>query len=950
MRYFFILCLLIFVYAPIFSQSIKGVIRDKSTKENLEFANVFINNSTLGTTSDNKGNFELKGIPLGKYELVISFVGYESAIYRVDVASQQVTYVEIFLTPSVKELQSINVKIDRDKAWESLFSKFKGTFLGKTSNATSCKILNPWVIDLTENRKENGFSASSISAIEIENLGLGYKIFFYLQNFEQKGSNFSLIGNVRFESLIPKDENEQKKYNQNRLDAYQGSERHFLKSLINGKSKEEGFLIYKYKEDRISEVVSPNFYQHLAKNIQPYFPQNIVLQGAQFYEYKIQLPPKIEIHYTKKMSFTPTYQDNLYQVSWLDLKEKEVVSNENGIVTNPLSIVISGDMSRLRVADMLPLNYEPDATRADITAPATYSELLTYQEKGYLHTDRPYYFGGEQVWFKAYLKYIIPEWQDSLSNVLYIELISPDLKILARKKLKISNGNATGNFSLPDSIQGNFYLRAYTNLMRNFGNSGFALKTIPVLSLLENIAQNEDGLIKEGFPILIKSDKSSYKKREKITLKIDVPQNTEGDISAHLSVSVTNAEVVQSIENQKNIMSMSDTILPAYVPQEIRYPVEIGMALHGKVIHKKQEAAKTNILVFNTLNKDILNTITDSNGSFSLYGLDVYGKIPLIFQTLDEKNKPLINSIITIDSLNIPPLEIPQDTIMSATKIQNKQPIKIEKLFKIDSDVTQLKAVTVKGTKIDEIEEIQQKLSVTRIYGKPDYVVKSDELNVASNGMNPIVALQGRVPGLSVTQFVNDGRKGDNGVLGQVRYKVRIRGGANSLMMSYEPLVMIDGILLNPSDDNTGYTPFEQLEAISLSNIDRIEVVTRATPLYGSRGTNGIIAVYTKMSAMTTNPKEYEPLSKANTPYIFDGFTIPLDFPSPSYDSSNEEDNTKPDNRITLYWNPNIHTNLGKQANVSFYANDIAGLYRIEVEGMLSDGKVGRATYFFEVE
>lgn len=114
---------------------------------------------------------------------------------------------------------------------------------------------------------------------------------------------------------------------------------------------------------------------------------------------------------------------------------------------------------------------------------------------------------------------------------------------------------------------------------------------------------------------------------------------------------------------------------------------------------------------------------------------------------------------------------------------------------------------------------------------------------------NPLAALEGRVPGLLVTQ--------SNGVPGS-SFKVQIRG-QNSIAQGSEPLFIIDGVPFAPGNSSItqmvsqatptgttlGLSPFN---SINPSDIESIEVLkdADATAIYGSRGANGVILITTK--------------------------------------------------------------------------------------------------------
>lgn len=105
------------------------------------------------------------------------------------------------------------------------------------------------------------------------------------------------------------------------------------------------------------------------------------------------------------------------------------------------------------------------------------------QEKLYVHLDKPMYAAGEDIWLKTYLLDASYHTPDSLSQVVYVELLDPGKKIIQRHVLHSPNGMAHADFHLGDTIpEGNYAIRAYTNYMKNLGEEFFFLKEIKVLT------------------------------------------------------------------------------------------------------------------------------------------------------------------------------------------------------------------------------------------------------------------------------------------------------------------------------------------------------------------------------------------------------------------------------------------------------------------------------------
>ncbi|OGX87538.1 TonB-dependent receptor plug domain-containing protein [Hymenobacter glacialis] len=93
-------------------------------------------------------------------------------------------------------------------------------------------------------------------------------------------------------------------------------------------------------------------------------------------------------------------------------------------------------------------------------------------EKVYLHLDRPVYATGETIWFSAYVVDASLHRLDSLSQVLHVDLVSAERRVVARRTLRLQGGRASGDLSIADSLAAGVYeLRAYTNWMRNAGES-----------------------------------------------------------------------------------------------------------------------------------------------------------------------------------------------------------------------------------------------------------------------------------------------------------------------------------------------------------------------------------------------------------------------------------------------------------------------------------------------
>lgn len=124
--------------------------------------------------------------------------------------------------------------------------------------------------------------------------------------------------------------------------------------------------------------------------------------------------------------------------------------------------------------------------------------LLNYslslpQEKVYLHTDKLSYFPGEDLWYKAYLMMGPNHVPDSITEVLYVELISNQGIVINRQAVHMKAGLGWGDFKIPSqSNPGKFILKAYTRYMMNFDPAFYYRKPISVIAESQDLIEGPE--------------------------------------------------------------------------------------------------------------------------------------------------------------------------------------------------------------------------------------------------------------------------------------------------------------------------------------------------------------------------------------------------------------------------------------------------------------------------
>ncbi len=107
----------------------------------------------------------------------------------------------------------------------------------------------------------------------------------------------------------------------------------------------------------------------------------------------------------------------------------------------------------------------------------------TFQEKIYVHVDRPLYVVGETMWFKVYCVAADTHKPSDVSKIAYLELLDKESNPVAQMKISLVNGQGDGNLVVPAALSnGTYTVRCYTNWMKNFNPDYFFETPVTVLN------------------------------------------------------------------------------------------------------------------------------------------------------------------------------------------------------------------------------------------------------------------------------------------------------------------------------------------------------------------------------------------------------------------------------------------------------------------------------------
>ncbi len=285
-------------------QTLKGRVFAADTKQPIHLANVFLSNTSIGTVTNAEGYFTIEHFPQGRYDVVVSCIGYESFVTTIQSAQLPKT-IDINLVPKVNILQEVIVEPYEKNGWDKYGKFFLDNFVGTSAFAKECKLKNPETIRFRYNKKENILRAFADEPIILENKALGYILKYDLKTFEYNYSTriFYFQGYPLFEEMETGRKRLQERWENRRADAYYGSLMHFMRSLFRNQLIQEGFetrkliKISEEEKKRVRTLYNKRAYTNGVGNI--VVNDSILGQGnadsAAYYRKVMRQPEKMNV-------------------------------------------------------------------------------------------------------------------------------------------------------------------------------------------------------------------------------------------------------------------------------------------------------------------------------------------------------------------------------------------------------------------------------------------------------------------------------------------------------------------------------------------------------------------------------------------------------------------------------------------------------------------------------
>jgi hypothetical protein len=375
---------------------VSGWVVNAANGKPLADASVFINNASKGTLTNKDGEFVISNISNSTFELVISFVSFETVVinitpeninkrFRVQMAAKENELPEVVVGP-----------IDKD-GWKNWGQSFTDYFIGLSDNAKQCIIKNPAVLRFRYNKNERILRVTAVDKLVIENNALGLSINYQLEEFilNNKIGMTSFTGYSSFSTMTSKRSRKMAAWRAKRREAYDGSMMHFMRAFYQNKTVQEGFelrqLIRLYKEDSatlgfynrimsgdLTAYDTSKFSSQLMKSTgfgspvifitgrQPLPVDSIRIDNKNYNTVQLFFSTNIMVDYKKEaekpeyaLQQNPSRKPRPFQSSIIfQPNAVPVVVDKDGNYADPLNVMAEGYWGWEKMAELLPSDYE----------------------------------------------------------------------------------------------------------------------------------------------------------------------------------------------------------------------------------------------------------------------------------------------------------------------------------------------------------------------------------------------------------------------------------------------------------------------------------------------------------------------------------------------------------------------------------------------------------------
>jgi hypothetical protein len=381
--------LLLLIFLPFYltiAQTIKGTVVNDIEKP-IPNVNVYLDGTKTGTVSAVDGSFTLNLPSANNNSLVFQKDDYET--FTISVSQVLNKKLKVVLIKA-KEIEEVRIIPYTEAAYKNYIHFFLDSFIG--NDKENVRIKNQRSLKFSFDKENKILKVKAPQTLIIENKNLGYTIDYnlveYIADFENNTTRF--MGTSFF-----KETKSSNKVKLNRMNAYDGSQVHFFRSVYDNKVADEGFIVNQITKFPNSKYPTEEELQRL-KDFAAMFkskgtltvPDDILDIGNRK---RSELPYKIaitktqipEVDYTKKFDGKLFLDyDHMMQINFkryfYELKKDQFVKGtipiiqtsflhpegdtfeiySDGNTSNPGQLTNQGEFAKDKIEKLLPLDYK----------------------------------------------------------------------------------------------------------------------------------------------------------------------------------------------------------------------------------------------------------------------------------------------------------------------------------------------------------------------------------------------------------------------------------------------------------------------------------------------------------------------------------------------------------------------------------------------------------------
>lgn len=258
-------------------------------------------------------------------------------------------------------------------------------------------------------------------------------------------------------------------------------------------------------------------------------------------------------------------------------------------------------------------------------------------ERTYISTDRTVYVSGEDIWCSAFCLDVTAGGVPSrFSSIAYVELIGESGQV-ATSKIALQDGRGASRFHIPSGIPtGNYRLVAYTAVNRNEKDMDY-MEGSRLISVYNTLSRD-----RTSSTVISSAPKAErYLSPEDTGLRLDtsapgqiVLENTSGQ-DVTMSLSVYAADCIPEPES----LNLEDFVHKAQIQRQYTFTEDFIPEYDGEVIRVRvpAEFAFKSAFISSPGNpSNFYSTEVDEAGMATFFTGNIYGETNMVFQVDDE--------------------------------------------------------------------------------------------------------------------------------------------------------------------------------------------------------------------------------------------------------------------------------------------------------------------------